>query len=140
MQRPWLFLRRAALALASGTALAACLIPAVAAQSEFPFGREFMLDAPPMKGSKHIPSIEIDDKGIADIELWCNSVKSQLVIAGDTITIITGPKTARSCEPDRLQGDDDMLAALTAVTNWRLEGDTLVLTGTRTLRFRAQSN
>jgi heat shock protein HslJ len=93
-----------------------------------------------MKGSKQIPSLDIDDKGIADIGLWCSSVKGQLVVAGDTITIITGPKTDRSCSPERMQSDDDMLAALTAVTNWKLEGDVLVLIGTRTMRFRAQSN
>ncbi|HLH93236.1 MAG TPA: META domain-containing protein [Xanthobacteraceae bacterium] len=140
MHRPWLTLRRPILALAVGTSLAACLAPAVAAQSEFPFGREFMLDAAPIKGSKRIPSIDIDEKGIADITMWCNSVKGQLVVAGDTITIITGPKSDQSCSPERMQGDDDMLAALAAVTNWKLEGDTLVLIGTRTLRFRAQSN
>jgi heat shock protein HslJ len=140
MYRPWLTLRRAALALALGTSLAATLAPAVAAQSEFPFGREFLLDAQPIKGSKHVPSLDIDEKGIADIDLWCNSLKGQLVVAGDTITIIAGPKTARECSPERMQGDDEVLNALTAVTNWRLEGDVLVLIGTRTMRFRAQSN
>jgi heat shock protein HslJ len=142
MHRPWLPLRRPILALAVGTLLAACLAPAVAAQSDFPFGREFLLDARPMKGSKHVPSIDIDDKGVADVDLWCNSVKVQLVVAGDTVTILTGPKTDRTCEPERMQGDDDMLAALTAVTNWKLEGggEVLVLIGTRTMRFRAQSN
>jgi heat shock protein HslJ len=142
MHRPWFVLRRAGLALAFGSALAACLAPAVAAQSDFPFGREFLLDARPMKGSKHVPSIDIDDKGVADIDLWCNSVKGQLVVAGDTVTILTGPKTDRTCEPERMQGDDDMLAALTAVTNWKVEGggEVLVLIGTRTMRFRAQSN
>ena len=141
MQRPWLTLRRAAVALASGAVLAACLAPAVARPNRsFRFGREFLLDARPFKGSKHVPVLDIDDKGIADIDLWCNSVKGQLVVAGDTITILTGPKTDRTCEPERMQGDDDMLTALTAVTNWRLEGDVLVLIGARTMRFRAQSN
>jgi heat shock protein HslJ len=140
MPRPWLDLRRAALALVVGTSLASGLVPAVSAQSEFPFGREFLLDTPPMRGSKHVPSIEIGDKGNADLDLWCNSVKVQLVVAGDTITILTGPKTDRSCSPERMQGDDDVLNALTSVTNWRLEGDVLVLIGTRTMRFRAQSN
>jgi len=140
MHRPWLTRRRAALALVVGASLAGGLAPAVSAQSEFPFGREFLLDARPMKGSKQVPSLEIDEKGIADIALWCNSVKGQLVVAGDTITILTGPKTARECSPERMQGDDEVLNALTSVTNWRLEGDVLVLIGTRTMRFRAQSN
>jgi hypothetical protein len=140
MHRPWPTLRRAALAFVFGAALAGGFASAVCAQSAFPFGREFMLDTPPLKGSKRIPILDIDEKGIADIDLWCNSVKGQLVVAGDTITIITGPKTERSCPPERMQGDDDLLAALAAVTNWKLDGDTLVLVGTRTMRFRAQSN
>jgi heat shock protein HslJ len=39
-----------------------------------------------------------------------------------------------------MQADDEMINALNAVTSWKLEGDTLVLTGARTLRFRTQSN
>ena len=140
MHRLWLTLRRASLALAFGGSLAAWAATAAVAQSAFPFGREFMLDAPPIKGSKQIPSLDIDEKGIADINLWCGSVKGQLGVAGDTVTIITGPKSERTCSPERMQADDDTLGALNAVTSWRLEGDTLVLTGARTLRFRAQSN
>ena len=140
MNRPWTTLRSAALALALGATVAACLAPAVAAQSEFPFGRELLLDARPMKGSKRVPILDIDDKGLAEIDLWCNSVKGQLVVAGDTITIITGEKTDRTCTPERAQADDDVLAALNEMTNWRREGDVLVLIGTRTMRFRLQTN
>jgi heat shock protein HslJ len=140
MNRPWTTLRRACVALALGTSLAACLVPAVAAQSEFPFGRELLLDARPMKGSKRVPILDIDEKGLAEIDLWCNSVKGQMVVAGDTITIITGEKTDRTCTPERAKADDDVLAALTDVTNWRREGDVLVLIGTRTMRFLLQTN
>jgi heat shock protein HslJ len=140
MNRPWSALRRAALALALGTAATACLAPAVAAQTEFPFGRELMLDAKPMKGSKRVPMLDIDEKGLAEIDLWCNSVKGQVVVAGDTITIITGEKTDRSCQPERAQADDEVLGALNEVTNWRREGDVLVLIGTKTMRFRLQTN
>jgi heat shock protein HslJ len=140
MTCPWTTLRRAALVLALGTAAAALLASAVAAQPEFPFGSELMLDVKPMKGSKRVPMLEIDQKGLAEIDLWCNSVKGQLVVAGDTITIITGEKTARSCPPERTQADDDVLGALNEVTSWRREGDILVLIGTRTMRFRLQTN
>jgi heat shock protein HslJ len=140
MIRCWTTLRRAALAFAFGTTASACLAPAVAAQSDFPFGQELMLDVKPMKGSKRVPMLEIDDKGIAEIDLWCNSVKGQLVVAGDTITIITGDKTARTCPPERAQADDEVLGALNEVTNWRREGDVLVLIGARTMRFRLQTN
>ena len=139
MIRPWMTLR-AALPLAFGAAVAALPAPAVAAQADFPFGRELLLDVKPMKGSKRVPMLDIDDKGLAEIDLWCNSVKGQLVVAGDTITIITGEKTARTCPPERAQADDDVLGALNEMTNWRREGDVLVLTGTRTMRFRLQTN
>jgi heat shock protein HslJ len=140
MTRPWTTLRRAALALAFGTAATASLASAVAAQSEFPFGSELMLDVKPMKGSKRVPMLDIDQKGLAEIDLWCNSVKGQMVVAGDTITIITGEKTERSCPPERAQADDEVLGALNEVTSWRREGDILVLIGTRTMRFRLQTN
>ena len=140
MIRPWTTLRRAAFALALGTAATATFASAVAAQSEFPFGSELMLDVKPMKGSKRVPMLDIDGKGLAEIDLWCNSVKGQLIVAGDTITILTGEKTARTCPPERAQADDDVLAALNEVTSWRREGDVLVLIGTRSLRFRLQTN
>ena len=139
MIRPWTILRRAALALALGTAAAALQASAVAAQ-EFPFGSELVLDVKPMKGSKRVPMLDIDQKGLAEIDLWCNSVKGQMVVAGDTITILTGEKTARTCPPERAQADDEVLGALNEVTSWRREGDILVLIGTRTMRFRLQTN
>src|SRR5262249_57179572 len=84
--QPSTTLRRAALALALGAAAAALQAAAVAAQSEFPFGRELILDVKPMKGSKRGPMLDIDDKGLAEIDLWCDSVKGQLGGAGRTIT------------------------------------------------------
>jgi heat shock protein HslJ len=115
--------------------------PAPAAAEAFPFGREFLLDAAPMRGSKKVPIIDIGDAGAAEIELWCNSVKAQLIVAADTITIITGEASARQCAPERAHADEDFLAALNEVTNWRMEGSALVLTGgSRTLRFRTQTN
>ncbi|HEY2135750.1 MAG TPA: META domain-containing protein [Xanthobacteraceae bacterium] len=140
MNRRWLTGRCAALGCVLGIVLAEALAPAAAAQSEFPFGQELLLDTTPMKGSKRVPSLEIDQNGLADIELWCNSVKGQMVVAGDTITILTGAKTERSCTPERLRGDDEVLAALTEVTTWRREGEILVLIGSRTMRFRLQTN
>ena len=140
MTRPWTTLRRAALALAFGAAATGLLASAVGAQSQFPFGSELMLDVKPMKGSKRVPMLDIDQKGLAEIDLWCNSVKGQMVVAGDTITILTGDKAGRTCPPERVQADDDVLTALTGVTNWRRDGDVLVLTGAKTMRFRLQTN
>jgi heat shock protein HslJ len=140
MTRPWLTPRSVAVAFALGLPLCGALAPAVAAQSEFPFGRELMLDVAPMKGSKRVPMLDIDQQGIAEIDLWCSTVKGQMVVAGDTITILTGDKTERDCPPERVQADDDVLSALTGATNWRRQGDILVLTGARTMRFRLQTN
>src|SRR5215470_16903416 len=112
----------------------------VVAGSDFPFGRELLLDTQPMKGSKRIPGLATEANGTATIDLWCNSVQGQLVVAADTITIITGEMTTRQCPPDRAQGDEDMLTALNQVTNWRFDGNMLVLTGAQTMRFRLTTN
>jgi hypothetical protein len=108
----------------------------------FPFGRELVLDASPMRGSKKLPVLDIGDRGTAEIDLWCSSVKAQLVIAANTITIITGPKAPRSCSLDLARADDDLIDTLNQATNWRMEDYALVFTGGagRTLRFRIQTN
>jgi heat shock protein HslJ len=125
-------------ALVAGAAILTAM--PVSAQDGFPFGRELLLDARPMKGSKRVPSLDIADNGMAEIGLWCNSVTAQLVVAGDTITVVTGTKTDRPCPPERLRGDDEILAALTEATNWQIQGQALVLTGARPLRFLFQTN
>ncbi len=116
------------------------LSPSRAADQDFPFDHELLLDAQPMRGSKRLPSLEIGPTGQAAIDLWCNRVEGQIVVVEDTITIMTGQKTERSCPPERLRGDEEMLAALSEVTNWRREGETLVLIGPKTLRFHLPTN
>jgi heat shock protein HslJ len=116
--------------------LVVSLAPGAAADREFPYDRELMLDVNPMKGSKRVPILEIGSRGEASIDLWCNTIKAQLVVANDTITIVTGAKTERQCAPERMRGDDELLASLGQVTNWRREGDLLTLRGPRTIRFR----
>jgi heat shock protein HslJ len=113
---------------------------AVADDREFPFDSEFLLDVEPMQGSKRVPGMDIAGNGTATVDLWCNSVQAQLIVAGDTVTILTGALTARECPPERVQGDEDMLAALAQVTTWRRDGHILILSGPRTLRFRKQTN
>jgi heat shock protein HslJ len=118
------------------------LAPPAKAQAEaFPFGRELLLDVAPLRGSKKVPILDIGDGGSAEIELWCNAVKAQLIVAGDTVTIITGEASVRQCAPDRARADEDLLAAFNEITNWKMERSGLVLTGgSRTLRFRTQTN
>jgi heat shock protein HslJ len=118
----------------------AAVPPGMAAERGFPFDKELMLDVKPMKGSKRVPMLTIGSRGEAEIDLWCNSVKAQLVIAADTITILTGAKTDRQCEPARMKGDDDLLAALLEVTHWQRNDDVLILSGSKTLRFVAATN
>lgn len=110
--------------------------PGLAQQSEFPFESEMFLDARPMPGSKRIPNVDIGANGTIVIEMWCNRVEGQVVVAGDTITVMAGPPTDRPCTPEQTQRDADLLAILNEVTNWRRESDDLLLVGPRTLRFK----
>ena len=130
---------RATAVAAIGGAIFLCLAPRALAEP-FPFGSELVLDANPMRGSKKIPVLDIGQNGAAEIDLWCNSVKAQLVVAADTITIITGEMSSRQCPPDRARADDDLLTALNQATNWRMEDSALVFTGGKTLRFLRQTN
>ena len=114
--------------------------PARASSSEFPFGKELFLDARPMKGSKRIPIIEVAENGRAAIDLWCNSVEAQLVVVNDTITVLAGQATDRPCAPERARGDQEIMEALQQVTNWRRDGDSVLLIGPRTLRFHLPTN
>ena len=112
-----------------------------AAETEFPFDGELRLDADPMPGSKRVPSMDIAANGAIVLEMWCSRVEGQVIVAADTITVLTGQPTDRSCPPTRAAADADLLAALAEVTNWRREGDTVMLTGGgRTLRFRVPTN
>ena len=72
--------------------------------------------------------------------MWCNRVEGQVVVAGDTITVITGQPTDRGCAPDRARADADLLEALNSVTNWRRQGDSVMLIGPKTLRFKVPTN
>ncbi|MBV8513186.1 MAG: META domain-containing protein [Xanthobacteraceae bacterium] len=115
---------------------AACAL----AQEDFPFEHELLLDAHPMKGSKRIPNLSVEPDGTATIDLWCNSMQAQINVNGEAISISAGEKSNQSCAPERQQADDDLAAALVAVTSWRWDGESLLLIGPKTLRFRQQTN
>jgi heat shock protein HslJ len=101
---------------------------------------ELLLDARPMPGSKRIPMLDIRRNGVVLIDLWCNSVQAQFVVAADTLTVLMGPRTRNSCPPEREQADAAMLSVLEQVTNWRREDDGVTLIGPQTLRFRRATN
>ena len=109
-------------------------------QNEFPFDGELILDVRPMPGSKRIPNMDVATDGKIALEMWCNRADGQVVVAGNTITVMLGPPTDRSCTPERAQGDAELLEALNAVTNWRREGDFVRLVGPKPLRFRVPTN
>ncbi len=94
-----------------------------------------------MPGSKRVPILTVGLKGETLIELWCNSVQSQFVVVDQTVTVLTGQKSERRCDPQRMQADEELLAALLEATSWRWENDLLVLRGgARTVRFRRSTH
>ena len=123
-----------------GVSLSVIASTSLAAQGNFPFDGELLLDANPMPGSKRVPSMDIAANGAIVLEMWCNRIEGQLVVAADTITVMTGQATERQCPPVRANADADLLAALLDVTNWRRQGDMVLLIGRRTLRFRVPTN
>ena len=130
---------------AACTRLMACLlvcgIAATShAQQGFPFDSELLLDVRPMAGSKRIPNMDIAANGAIALEMWCNRVEGQMIIAGTTVTVLTGQPTNRACPPERARGDAELLAALAEVTSWQRQGSTVLLIGPRTLRFRLPTN
>ena len=110
------------------------------AEESFPFGMEMTLDALPKPGSKRVPDLDIGDHGEVVLELWCKGGKGQFSVAGDTVIFVPGPIEDRACPPARAQADDDLIAALSEVTTWRRQGDLVAFIGSKTLRFRLNTN
>jgi len=117
------------------------LLLACAAQAQdFPYNRDLVLDARPMRGGKRVPVLSIDASGAAQIDLWCKRGTGQAVIAGETITLIVGTMADDGCTGERAQADEQLIAALSQVTSWSFRGDVVTLNGGAALRFRAASN
>jgi hypothetical protein len=110
------------------------------ASEPFPFGTALMLDVAPLRGSKRIPMIEIQENGMASIDLWCASAPAQAIVGDNSITIAPGDLQSPQCDPERQARDEKLLAALMQVTNWRRNGELIELLGTTALRFRLMTN
>jgi len=110
------------------------------ADDGFPFGAEMTLDVNRQPGSKRIPNLEIGDSGEVILELWCKGGRGQFSVAGNTVIFVAGAMENRPCTPDRAQQDDDLIAALTEAGTWKRQGDFVSLVGTKTLRFRINTN
>ena len=128
-----------AIILSSGLATAA---------DQFPLDQELLLDAAPIRPAKRMPILTVEPNGNAKIDLWCRTVLAQVEISDATIKIEAGPlpedlpamQSAGQCTPERMQADEEMLAALVQVTGWRREGEGVVLEGSKELKFRASDH
>ena len=122
-------------------AAAVVLMAGVAhAEDGFPFGNEMTLEALPQPGSKRIPNIEIGDNGEVVLELWCKGGKGQFSVAGNTVIFVPGALEDRACPPAKAQADDELVAELSEATTWSRQGDSVSFVGTRTLKFRINTN
>ena len=114
------------------------------AADPFPFDRELLLDAVPMRPVKRVPILNVAQSGHATIGLWCKTVAGHVTFADKEIRIESGPlpdalpqyMSEGQCTPERMQADADTLAALTQVTAWERRGQLIVLLGPTTLKFR----
>jgi hypothetical protein len=132
------FLERAAVALI--LTVAALNATPARADDEFPFGLEMTLDVSRQPGSKRIPTLEIGDAGEAILELWCKGGKGQFSVAGNTVIFVPGPLEDRGCPAARAQADDELVAALSEAATWKRQGDFVTFIGTKTLRYRINTN
>jgi hypothetical protein len=112
----------------------------VRADEGFPFGMNMTLDVARQPGSKRLPNLEIGDNGEVVLELWCKGAKGQFSVAGNTVIFVPGPIEDRACPAAKAQADDDLVAALGEAATWRRQGDLVSFIGTRTLRFRLDTN
>jgi heat shock protein HslJ len=131
-------LRQAALAVIVAAA-GFQVIPAHADEG-FPFGLEMTRDVAAQPGSKRLPTLEIGDSGEATLDLWCKAGKGQFSVAGNTVIFVAAPLQDRACPPARAQADDELVAALSEAATWTRQGDFISFIGTRSLRFRLNTN
>lgn len=133
---------RFALAQAAALILLASLPHSGQARADdgFPFGMEMTLEAGSMPGSKRIPDLDIGNNGETVLELWCKAGRGQFSVAGNTVIFVAGPLQDRACPPQRAQADDDLVTALSEVTTWKRQGDSVAFIGPKTLRFRLNTN
>ena len=131
----------AAIALALGAASAQ-------AADQFPFDRDLVLEARPMRPAKRMPVLTVSVGGTATIDLWCKTVNGRVELGDNTIRIETEPlpetlptrMLAGQCSPERMAADETMLSALTQATSWRRRGEAVELSGPTTLRFYPSTN
>lgn len=134
-----------------GAVAAVLLISACGAgipADEFPFDQELLLDAAPMRPGKRMPILTVEPNGNAKIDLWCKTVSARIGISDTAMKIEAGPLpeglpemlSAGQCAPERMQADEDLLAAFGQITRWRRAGEGIVLEGPKPLEFRVSDH
>ena len=129
-------------------ALCALVLAGAAAADEFPFDQELILAEKRIGNVKRLPMLTVEPNGNAVVDLWCKTVPARVQISGGAIKIETAPLPEEmpammvpgQCSPERMQADQDLLAALTQANEWRWQGGTLTLSGPTALRFHASSH
>jgi META domain len=137
-----MFSARGVLGIIAAAAMAASGLFTTAASAEdgFPFGFEMKLEAAPQPGSKRIPTLEIGDNGEVKLDLWCKTGTGQFSVAGNTVIFVPGRFQERDCPPARAQADDELVATLGEAATWKRRGDLVSFIGSRSLRFRINTN
>jgi hypothetical protein len=133
---------------AAGILILMSVCGAGVAAEPFPFGQELLLDAAPMRPGKRMPILTVEANGEARLDLWCRTVPARVEIADMTMKIEAAPlpeelpamQGAGQCTPERIKADEEMLASIIQVTEWRREGDSILLIGPATLKFQSATN
>ena len=150
---------RRAVAKVATVALVACAVMSgvsglsgpAQAQAEFPYDQVLLLDVAPMRPLKRVPILTVAADGSATVELWCRTAAARVQISDNAIKIETAPlpealpqyMSEGQCSDARVQADTETLEALTQVSEWRRQGDGVVLNGPNSpkpMRFRASSH
>jgi hypothetical protein len=134
------FLKRASALLSVSVVAAGAWGPSPARADEFPFGFEMTLETRPQPGTKRMPTLEIGDNGEATFYLWCKDGKGQFSVAGNTVIFVPGPTQERACSPEQAAFDDGVIAALSEAATWKRQGDMVSFLGTKSVRFRINTN
>jgi hypothetical protein len=124
------------------------LCGAAVAAEPFPFGQELLLDTAPMRPGKRMPILTVEANGEARIDLWCRTVPARVEIADVAMKIEPAPlpeelpamQGTGQCTPERVKADEEMLASIVQVTEWRREDDAILLIGPATMKFRPATN
>ena len=77
----------------------------------------------------HPITFEFDNEGNIAGDGSCNRFGGSCKIEGDKIEVGPLRSTRRACQPEIMQQEHKFLALLAAATEWSIEGNQLVLTG-----------